>query len=132
MTSHSATPGYFTRYENFAFERTDGDVLTLRFHTNGGPITFTGQTHEDLPRTLEEIALDQNNRSLLLTSTGDSFMAAINGASLRDIFLLRGPPRMVIFHIPRSGSVPAMVSRGPGKRLSPQSVPSRCVGTVKP
>ena len=70
MTSHSATPGYFTRYENFAFERTDGGVLTLRFHTNGGPITFTGQTHEDLPRALEEIALDQNNRALLLTSTG--------------------------------------------------------------
>ncbi len=86
MTTHSATPGYFTRYENFAFERTDDGVLTLRFHTNGGPITFTGQTHEDLPQALEEIALDQNNRALLLTGTGDTFMASIDGASLGDIF----------------------------------------------
>ncbi len=86
MTIHSATPGYFTRCENFAFERTDDGVLTLRFHTDGGPITFTGQTHEDLPRALEEIALDQNNRTLLLTGTGDTFMASIDGASLGDIF----------------------------------------------
>ncbi len=86
MTTHSTTPGYFTRYENFAFERTDDGVLTLRFHTNGGPITFTGQTHEDLPRALEEIALDQGNRALLLTGTGDTFMASIDGASLGDIF----------------------------------------------
>src|SRR6266480_7421337 len=88
MTTHSTTPGYFTRYENFAFEHTDDGVLTLRFHTNGGPITFTGQTHEDLPRALEEIALDQNNRALLLTGTGDTFMASIDGASLGDIFKL--------------------------------------------
>src|SRR2546426_6059676 len=86
MTTHSTTPGYFTRYENLAFERTDDGVLTLRFHTNGGPITFTGQTHEDLPQALEEIALDQNNRALLLTGTGDTFMASIDGASLGDIF----------------------------------------------
>lgn len=36
MTIRSPTPGYFTRYENLAFARTDGRVLTLRFHTNGG------------------------------------------------------------------------------------------------
>lgn len=55
MTTHSTTPGYFTCYENLAFERTDDGVLTLRFHTNGGPMTFTGQTHEDLPQALEEM-----------------------------------------------------------------------------
>ena len=42
MTTHSTTPGYFTRYENLAFERTDDGVLTMRFHTNGGPITENG------------------------------------------------------------------------------------------
>lgn len=86
MTTHSTTPSYFTRYENLAFERTDDGVLALRFHTNGGPITFTGQTHEDLPQALEEIALDQDNRALLLTGTGDTFMDAIDGASLGEIF----------------------------------------------
>jgi enoyl-CoA hydratase/carnithine racemase len=86
MTTHSTPPAYFTRYENLAFERTDDGVLTLRFHTNGGPITFTGQTHEDLPQALEEIAFDRDNRALLITGTGDVFMNAIDGASLGEIF----------------------------------------------
>ena len=86
MTTNSTAPSYFTRYENLAFERTDDGVLTLRFHTNGGPITFTGQTHEDLPRALEEIAFDRDNRALVITGTGDTFMDSIDGESLGEIF----------------------------------------------
>lgn len=79
-------PGYFTRFENLAFDRTDDGVLTMRFHTDGGPATFTGQTHEDLPKALEEIALDADNRALVLTGTGDVFMDSIDGDSLGEIF----------------------------------------------
>ena len=43
----STTPDYFDRYENFALMRSESGVLTLRFHTNGGPVTFTGTTHSD-------------------------------------------------------------------------------------
>ena len=46
-------PDHFTRFENLAFDRTDDGVLTMRFHTSDGPVTFTGQTREDLPRALE-------------------------------------------------------------------------------
>ena len=35
-------PSYFEKYENLAFTRDDDGVLVLRFHTNGGPIVFTG------------------------------------------------------------------------------------------
>lgn len=80
------TPPYFDRYENLAFERSDDGVLTLRFHTDGGPITFTGTTHEDLPKALEDIAHDPDNRALVLTGTGDVFMDSIDGASLGEIF----------------------------------------------
>src|SRR5580704_18576147 len=76
---------YFDKYEHLAFSREDG-VLTMRFHTNGGPIVFTGQTHEDLPPALEEIALDQDNEALVITGTGDSFMDKIDGPSLGEIF----------------------------------------------
>lgn len=79
-------PDYFTRYQNLAFERDDNGVLTLRFHTNGGPIVFTGQTHEDLPRALEDIALDADNRAMVLTGAGDVFMDNIDGGSLGEIF----------------------------------------------
>ncbi|WP_433277482.1 enoyl-CoA hydratase/isomerase family protein [Pseudonocardia xinjiangensis] len=92
MTSSSSTsatagpaPAYFTAYENLAMERSASGVLTLRFHTDGGPITFTGQTHSDLPRALEAIAEDRDNQVLILTGTGDRFMTDIDGPSLGDI-----------------------------------------------
>ena len=60
-------------------------VLTLRFHTDGGPATFTGPMHTDLPRALAEIGDDRDNRVLVLTGTGDRFMTDIDGPSLGDI-----------------------------------------------
>ena len=51
-----AQPTYFNAYANFACSRTEAGVLTVRFHTEGGPVTFTGQTHRDFPRVLEAIA----------------------------------------------------------------------------
>ena len=81
-----ATPPYFGKYENFSFTRDEAGVLVLRFHTNGGPIVFTGQTHHDLPPMLEEISADEDNAALVLTGTGDVFMNQIDGPSLGEIF----------------------------------------------
>jgi enoyl-CoA hydratase/carnithine racemase len=77
-------PAYFTSFENFEFSRTPSGVLTLRFHTDRGPATFTGQMHTDFPRALYEIGEDRDNRVLLLTGTGDRFMTDIDGPSLGD------------------------------------------------
>jgi enoyl-CoA hydratase/carnithine racemase len=79
-------PEYFTKYENLHMERTPTGVLTLRFHTDDGPITFTGTTHHDLPKALAEIGDDRANKVLVLTGTGDSFMDDIDGDSLGEIF----------------------------------------------
>ena len=81
----STTPDYFDRYENFALTRSESGVLTLRFHTAGGPVTFTGTTHSDFPRVLEDIAFDRSNKVLVITGTGDRFMTEIDGPSLGDI-----------------------------------------------
>jgi enoyl-CoA hydratase/carnithine racemase len=78
-------PEYFTRYKNFALSRSASGVLTLRFHTDGGPHTFDGTTHHDLPRLLEDIAFDLGNRVLVLTGTGYSFIPGIDGPSLGDL-----------------------------------------------
>jgi enoyl-CoA hydratase/carnithine racemase len=80
-----SSPAYFGSYKNLALSRTDG-VLVLRFHTDGGPLVFTGHTHEDLPGALEEISLDRDNKALVLTGTGDFFMKDIDGPSLGEIF----------------------------------------------
>lgn len=81
-----SNPSYFDAYKNLTMSRDGNGVLTLRFHTDGGPIVFTGQTHEDFPRALEDISLDRYNRAMVLTGTGDVFMDQIDGASLGEIF----------------------------------------------
>jgi enoyl-CoA hydratase/carnithine racemase len=80
-----STPGYFDKYENLAFSRDDKGVLVLRFHTDDGPIVFTGQTHQDFPAALEELSLDRDNNALVITGTGDTFMDQIDGPSLGDM-----------------------------------------------
>jgi enoyl-CoA hydratase/carnithine racemase len=79
-------PPYFAKFQNIALSRDEDGVLLMRFHTDGGPIVFSGQTHQDLPEVLEEIALDPQNKVLVLTGTGDSFMDQIDGPSLGEIF----------------------------------------------
>ena len=76
---------YFDRFENLAMERDEAGVLTVRFHTDGGPCVFTGQTHEHLPEALERISMDAENHAMVLTGSGDSFMDQIDGQSLGDI-----------------------------------------------
>lgn len=86
MATLTLVPEYFTRYENLHLERTPSGVLTLRFHTNGGSITFTGTTHHDLPKALAEIGDDRDNKVVVITGTGEAFMDAIDGGSLGEIF----------------------------------------------
>jgi len=85
-TDEMSTPGYFEKYENLAFSRGADGVLVLRFHTNGGPVVFTGQTHTNFTAVLEELSLDRDNKALVITGTGDSFMDQIDGPSLGEIF----------------------------------------------
>ena len=81
----ASNPAYFGRYENFRLERSETGVLTVRLHTDDGPLTFTGTTHRDFPRLLADIGDDRANKVVVLTGTGDSFMDEIDGASLGDI-----------------------------------------------
>jgi enoyl-CoA hydratase/carnithine racemase len=80
-----SNPDYFDSFENLAMERDEDGVLTVRFHTDGGPCVFTGQTHEHLPEALERISMDAENHAVVLTGSGDSFMDQIDGPSLGDI-----------------------------------------------
>ncbi|HEX4865000.1 MAG TPA: enoyl-CoA hydratase/isomerase family protein [Acidimicrobiales bacterium] len=79
------TPVYFDRFDDFAITRSPNGVLTVRFHTDGGEHTFTGATHHDFPRLIDEIAYDRDNKVLVLTGTGDSFIDNIDGPSLGDL-----------------------------------------------
>jgi enoyl-CoA hydratase/carnithine racemase len=80
------TPEYFSQFADFfVLDRTPSGILSLRFHTDGGPATFTGPMHSALPRLLDDIATDRDNQVLVITGTGDRFMTEIDGPSLGDI-----------------------------------------------
>lgn len=117
----SDTPAYFDGYENFVLSRSASGVLTVRFHTDGGEHTFTGTTHHDFPRLIEDIAYDRENKVLVLTGTGETFIDNIDGPSLgdltkpwtADVMYLegrRGVQRLVDLEIPIVAAVNGPVS----------------------
>jgi enoyl-CoA hydratase/carnithine racemase len=112
---------YFNKYENFVVTRSPSGVLTVRFHTDGKEHTFTGTTHHDFPKLIEDIAYDRDNKVLVLTGTGDTFIDNIDGPSLGDItkpwaadvmYLegRRGVQRLVDLEIPIVAAVNGPVS----------------------
>jgi enoyl-CoA hydratase/carnithine racemase len=114
-------PAYFSRYENFVLDRSPSGVLTVRFHTDGKEHTFTGTTHHDFPRLIEDIAYDRDNKVLVLTGTGETFIDSIDGPSLGDLTKpwaadvlyvegRRGVQRLVDLEIPIVAAVNGPVS----------------------
>src|SRR5579863_5399407 len=117
----SDVPDYFDLYENFVLTRSTSGVLTVRFHTGGKEHTFTGTTHHDFPRLIEDIAYDRDNKVLVLTGTGNAFIDNIDGPSLGDLtkpwtgdvlYLegRRGVQRLVDLEIPIVAAVNGPVS----------------------
>jgi enoyl-CoA hydratase/carnithine racemase len=71
---------YSESFPNIAMRREEG-ILEVRFHTRGGPMVWTPQVHEQLPVALAAIAEDPANRVMILTGTGDSFIARTSNSS---------------------------------------------------
>jgi enoyl-CoA hydratase/carnithine racemase len=71
---------YADRYECIRFARTDG-VLEVTLHTRGGEALW-GVTerslHAELGQAFLDIARDRENKVILLTGTGGSFIAAMD------------------------------------------------------
>ncbi|HVW46653.1 MAG TPA: enoyl-CoA hydratase/isomerase family protein [Solirubrobacterales bacterium] len=72
---------YGDRYESIAMERR-GDVLEVRFHTDGGPLQWgPGQVHDEFEDAFQEIARDSSLRVLIMTGTGEVFSGPIGDAA---------------------------------------------------
>ena len=68
------TPDYFKRYETLAFERYDDGVLIVRVHTNDGPLQYGSLAHSEWAPAFGDVAADRDNRVVVITGTGDSFI----------------------------------------------------------
>jgi enoyl-CoA hydratase/carnithine racemase len=56
------------------FRREDG-ILEVRFHTDGGSFLWGVDVHKNLVPAFHDIACDPENECLIITGTGDSFLA---------------------------------------------------------
>ncbi|MBC2864949.1 enoyl-CoA hydratase/isomerase family protein [Streptomyces mexicanus] len=69
-------PDYFDSYPTFAMSRDADGILLLRFRAKDGdgPVAYSPQHHTDWSRAFLDIAEDRENRVVILTGTGDSFI----------------------------------------------------------
>ncbi len=67
-------PSYFDKYPTIKFERNDRGVLTLTLHSDDGPVVYGEQHHEDWCGAFYDIGADRDNRVVIITGTGESFI----------------------------------------------------------
>jgi enoyl-CoA hydratase/carnithine racemase len=68
---------YRDRYKSVRLEREDG-ILTMQFHTDGGPLVWTSLAHEELSFCFADVGADAENHVVILTGTGESYCAEIS------------------------------------------------------
>jgi enoyl-CoA hydratase/carnithine racemase len=68
---------YSTRYAHVHMERRDG-ILLARLHSDGGPLVWGDSPHTELGYAFEDIGRDPDNRVVILTGTGDEFIARLD------------------------------------------------------
>jgi enoyl-CoA hydratase/carnithine racemase len=64
--------------DHFALERRADGVLLARAHTLGGPIQLSVENHRALGQLFKTIGADPENELLILTGSGEQFMAALD------------------------------------------------------
>src|SRR4051812_12058535 len=67
-------------YQHIRLDRTDEGVLTMRTHTDDGPLIWGKGPHEELGPCFREIGADRGNKVVIMTGTGDRFSAATDAA----------------------------------------------------
>ena len=64
---------YKNSYETLKMERDEDGILLLTAHTDDGPLRWGALPHEEWPHAFHDIAMDRENRVIILTGTGDEF-----------------------------------------------------------
>jgi len=76
---------YRERFKNFfRFKREDG-ILEVRMHTFDGPVHWSYQMHHALSELWTVVGHDTNNELLILTATGDTWIAEADASSFREV-----------------------------------------------
>jgi enoyl-CoA hydratase/carnithine racemase len=80
---------YRDSFPNARLSRSASGVVEVALHTDGGPLVFTGYTHEQFVDLFHSIGADRDNRVVILTGSGNSFMESLAVEGF-DFFTPRG------------------------------------------
>jgi enoyl-CoA hydratase/carnithine racemase len=69
---------YADRYEFIDLKREEG-ILQLSIHTEGGPLKWGDEPHQELGLCFGDIAEDVENGTIIITGTGDAFLNDFSG-----------------------------------------------------
>jgi enoyl-CoA hydratase/carnithine racemase len=69
---------YASRYRHVRMQRAADGLLELALHSEGGPLVWGAGPHTELGHCFADVGGDRGNRLVLLTGTGDSFIAALD------------------------------------------------------
>jgi enoyl-CoA hydratase/carnithine racemase len=72
---------YVNKYKHIRMERRNG-ILQMTLHTEGGSVKWGAGPHEELGYVFNDIGSDPENQVVIMTGTGDSFIADFDAGSL--------------------------------------------------
>jgi enoyl-CoA hydratase/carnithine racemase len=65
---------YQTKYRFFKLDRTAQGVLTVTFHTDGGPLAWGLEPLEEIGHLWADVGSDRQNKVIIVTGTGTGFI----------------------------------------------------------
>lgn len=72
---------YANKYKHVRMERRNG-ILQITFHTQGGSLKWGGPPHEEFGYAFSDIGSDPENKVVIMTGSGESFIADFDPGSL--------------------------------------------------
>jgi enoyl-CoA hydratase/carnithine racemase len=71
--SYTPLQEYAPKFTRIKFDRADG-ILTITLHKDGGEFSWNLETHRELSHVWNYVGLDPENKVIILTGTGNSFL----------------------------------------------------------
>jgi enoyl-CoA hydratase/carnithine racemase len=71
---------YFDRYEHVVMSRDESGVLEIRLHSDGESLVWGADAHAELSYAFSDVGADPGNRVVIITGTGDRFIADIDSS----------------------------------------------------
>lgn len=72
--SYTPLEDYAQLFTRVKFDRTDDGILTVQLHKDGAEFSWSLQTHRELSHVWNYIGLDPENKVIILTGTGESYL----------------------------------------------------------